>query len=112
MTTFERYFIAEKETHKEKKNCYDKLLEKEEAVDRILKEFGLDTLDAHIVNGYVDTDVGREIRERIYHKVQTRQSGFVQLSSLESHNRFLYCRPISLVFLYARNSLLLCRLCA
>ena len=36
MATFERYFLAEKETHVEKKNPYYKLLEKEEVVDRIL----------------------------------------------------------------------------
>ncbi|MGO0916398.1 fructose-bisphosphatase class III, partial [Clostridioides difficile] len=34
MTTFERYFIAEKETHKENKNPYFKLRENEMA-DRI-----------------------------------------------------------------------------
>ena len=56
MTTFERYFIAEKETHEEKKNSYYKLLEKEETVDRILKEFGLDSQDAHIVNGHVPVE--------------------------------------------------------
>ena len=56
MATFERYFIAEKETHAEKKNSYYKLLEKEETVDQILKEFGLDSEDAHIVNGHVPVE--------------------------------------------------------
>lgn len=56
MTTFERYFIEEKNTHKEKKNSYYNLLEKEETVDQILKEFGLDTRDAHIVNGHVPVE--------------------------------------------------------
>lgn len=56
MTTFERYFIAEKEIHQEKKNSYYKLLEKEETVDQILKEFGLDVADAHIVNGHVPVE--------------------------------------------------------
>ena len=42
MTTFERYFIADKETHKEKKNAYYHLWEKEEVVNRMLEEFGLD----------------------------------------------------------------------
>lgn len=41
MATFERYFLAEKETHVEKENPYYKLLEKEEVVDRILDGFGL-----------------------------------------------------------------------
>ncbi len=52
MATFERYFLKDKETHKEKKNPYYKLLEDEETMDRILAEFGLGT-DAHIVNGHV-----------------------------------------------------------
>lgn len=56
MTTFERYFIEEKNTHEEKKNSYYNLLEKEETVDQILKEFGLDTRDAHIVNGHVPVE--------------------------------------------------------
>lgn len=56
MATFERYFIAEEETHEEKKNSYYKLLKKEETVDQILKEFGLDSADAHIVNGHVPVE--------------------------------------------------------
>lgn len=53
MATFERYFLAEKETHKEKKNPYYSMLEKEEVVDRILAEFGLEVKSAHIINGHV-----------------------------------------------------------
>lgn len=53
MATFERYFLAEKETHIEKKNPYYFLLEKEEVVDNIMKEFGLDPDGGHIVNGHV-----------------------------------------------------------
>lgn len=53
MATFERYFLAEKETHVEKKNPYYYLLEKEEVVDNIMTEFGLDLEGAHIVNGHV-----------------------------------------------------------
>ena len=36
MTTFERYFIADKATHQEPKNPYYRLLEEEEVVNRIL----------------------------------------------------------------------------
>ena len=57
MTTFERYFIADPETHKEKKNSYYKLLDNEEVVGRIMKEFGLDPLYSHIVNGHVPVEV-------------------------------------------------------
>lgn len=53
MATFERYFLAEKETHKEKKNPYYYMLEDENVVDQILKEFGLEVKGAHIINGHV-----------------------------------------------------------
>ena len=42
MATFERYFLAEEETHFEKKNAYYQLIENEEVIDRIMREFGLD----------------------------------------------------------------------
>lgn len=53
MTTFERYFIADKSTHQEVKNAYYRLWENEEVVDRILTEFGLDPEEGHIINGHV-----------------------------------------------------------
>ena len=53
MTTFERYFIKDKETHKETKNAYYHLLENEEVVDELLREFGLDPEKGHIINGHV-----------------------------------------------------------
>ena len=53
MATFERYFIAEKETHLEKKNPYYSYIENEAVIDRIMEEFGLDPADGHIVNGHV-----------------------------------------------------------
>ena len=52
MATFERYFLEEPETHKEKKNPYYALLNNEKVMNRILAEFGLGP-DAHIVNGHV-----------------------------------------------------------
>ena len=56
MATFERYFLEEKETHRERKNSYYQLLEKEDTVERILKEFGLHGKDSHIVNGHVPVE--------------------------------------------------------
>ena len=53
MSTFERYFIADAGTHKEKKNAYYRHLEDPETVDRILQEFGLDPEEGHIINGHV-----------------------------------------------------------
>ncbi len=51
--TFERYFVEEKETHKEEKNPYFTLIENEEICDKVLKEFGLETKNSHIINGHV-----------------------------------------------------------
>lgn len=57
MTTFERYFVSDKSTHKEPKNAYYRLYEEEEIVDKILREFGLDPNGAHIINGHVPVAV-------------------------------------------------------
>lgn len=51
--TFERYFVEDKETHKEKKNPYFTLIENEEVCNRILKEFGLEGKNSHIINGHI-----------------------------------------------------------
>lgn len=59
MTTFERYFIADKATHKEPKNPYYHLLEQEEIVNKILREFGLEDEDSHIINGHVPVETKR-----------------------------------------------------
>ena len=53
MATFESYFIKDKETHKEEKNPYYYLSNQEEICDKVLKEFGLEGKEAHIVNGHV-----------------------------------------------------------
>ena len=58
MTTFERYFIAEKETHKETKGAYYHLLENEKVVDGMIREFGLDPETGHIINGHVPVHQG------------------------------------------------------
>ncbi|KKI90466.1 fructose 1,6-bisphosphatase [Bacillus sp. SA1-12] len=52
MTTFERYFIKDKATHKEKKNPYYHLRENEETCRKILAEFDLDPEQGHIINGH------------------------------------------------------------
>ena len=51
--TFERYFVEDKETHKEKKNSYFRLNENEEICIKILKEFGLEGKNSHIINGHI-----------------------------------------------------------
>lgn len=57
MTTFERYFIEEKECHKETKNSYYSLLDNEGILNKILIEFGLDTKKSHIINGHVPVEL-------------------------------------------------------
>ncbi|AWD68164.1 fructose-1,6-bisphosphatase [Priestia megaterium] len=52
MTTFERYFISDKATHKEKKNPYYYLRENEEVCQNILAEFNLNPDHGHIINGH------------------------------------------------------------
>lgn len=53
MATFERYFIADKETHRENKGCYYELRDNEEVCDMILDEFGVEGPFRHIINGHV-----------------------------------------------------------
>ena len=57
MATFERYFLAEKETHVEKKNPYYSYIENEKVIDNIMREFGLDPAEGHIVNGHVPVKI-------------------------------------------------------
>ena len=53
MTTFERYFIADKTPHEEKKGAYFSLADEEQTCKTILKEFGLNPATGRIVNGHV-----------------------------------------------------------
>lgn len=58
MATFERYFLADPATHKEKKNSYYYMLEEESVADHILEEFGLPTEGGHIINGHMPVKCG------------------------------------------------------
>lgn len=51
--TFERYFIDDKEIHKEKKNPYYTLINQEEICNKILNNFETDIEEGHIINGHV-----------------------------------------------------------
>ena len=53
MTTFERYFLDDKNTYKEYKNPYYKFRDDEVICDLIFEEFGLDKNDSRIINGHV-----------------------------------------------------------
>ncbi len=57
MTTFERYFISDKASHKEIKNAYYSNLENETIMNSILTEFGLDHEKSHIINGHVPVEL-------------------------------------------------------
>ena len=51
--TFERYFLEDKEVKKERKNPYYTLIENEEICNKILKEFGIEEKNSHIINGHI-----------------------------------------------------------
>lgn len=53
MTTFERYFISDKETHKEAKGHYYTLRDNPEVCRMILDEFKVKGEHRHIINGHV-----------------------------------------------------------
>lgn len=57
MSTFERYFIADKATHKEEKGYYFKLRDDEKIIDGIMDAFGLAGPNRHIINGHVPVHV-------------------------------------------------------
>ena len=58
MATFERYYITDKETHKEGRNAYYTLAYTDEKYcDKIFVEFRLDPKTSHIVNGHVPVKV-------------------------------------------------------
>lgn len=59
MTTFERYFIAEKDTHKETKGHYYSLRVEEHICDAILDEFEVKGEHRHIINGHVPVHVSQ-----------------------------------------------------
>lgn len=59
MTTLERYLVNNKDVHHETKNPYYTFIEKEETVNQILEEFGLDPQTSHIVNGHMPVKLSK-----------------------------------------------------
>ena len=58
MTSFERYFIEDKETHIEIKNSYYDHIQSREICEKILAEFGLQKREfSHIINGHVPVNI-------------------------------------------------------
>lgn len=59
MSTFERYFIADKATHSECKGWYYQLRDSAAICDYIMDEFGVHGPHRHIINGHVPVRVGK-----------------------------------------------------
>ena len=59
MTTFERYFIADKSVHTEEKGAYYKLRNEASVCDRLLDEFEVVGKYRHIINGHVPVKVAK-----------------------------------------------------
>jgi fructose-1,6-bisphosphatase-3 len=59
MATFERYFLADKELHKEPKGYYYTLRDNEQVCDMLLDEFGVTGPHRHIINGHVPVKTTR-----------------------------------------------------
>jgi len=57
MTTFERHFIEDKETHHEEKNPYFDLRDNRDVCIKILKNFGLEHENSCIINGHVPVEI-------------------------------------------------------
>lgn len=53
MTTFERYFIKDKELDAEKKGAYYTLADRKDICEKILAEFGLNPEQGRIINGHI-----------------------------------------------------------
>lgn len=79
MTTFERYFIADKQTHVEEKGNYFVLRDREDICDYILDMFGVTGTHRHIVNGHVPVRVGKgELPVRANGKMMIIDGGFAK----------------------------------
>ncbi len=77
IATFERYFVADRETHVETKDVYYSHLEDPKVVDAILQEFGVSGEHTHIINGHVPVKVRKgESPMRCDGKVLVIDGGF------------------------------------
>jgi fructose-1,6-bisphosphatase-3 len=79
MATFERYFLAEKETHVEEKGWFFKLREQEKTADTILDAFGVTGENRHIINGHVPVHVKKgELPIKANGKIMVIDGGFAE----------------------------------
>ena len=79
MTTFERYFIADKSTHEERKGHYYVLRDDEHVIDSILDAFDVKGEHRHVINGHVPVKVGKgEQPVRANGKLMVIDGGFAK----------------------------------
>ena len=79
MATFERYFLAEKETHVEEKGWFFKLRELEKTADTSLDSFGVTGDNRHIINGHVPVHVKKgELPIKANGKIMVIDGGFAE----------------------------------
>ncbi len=57
ISTFERIFVENQDSHIEVKNYYYEMLNNHTVINRIFKEFGMQTDKSHIINGHVPVEV-------------------------------------------------------
>jgi fructose-1,6-bisphosphatase III len=107
MKTFERYFVADKVTHKESMNPYFTLRQESSVIDAIFAEFSMNPATAKIVNGHIPVDVTKGeqavvANQRVFlidggmskqYKGQTSIGGYTLIADsyayyLVSHSRF------------------------
>lgn len=79
MATFERYFLSDKETHREEKGNYYELRNKEEVCDMILDSFDVEGEHRHIINGHVPVRISKgETPIRANGKLMVIDGGFAK----------------------------------
>lgn len=85
MATFERYFISDKETHKEERGYYYQLRNDETVVDSIMDAFGVNGENRHIINGHVPVHVANgENPIKANGKLMVIDGGFAQAYHAET----------------------------
>lgn len=79
MATFERYFIADPETHREEKGHYYLLRDNPDVIDNILDAFAVKGEHRHIINGHVPVRINKgETPIRANGKLMVIDGGFAK----------------------------------
>ena len=92
MTTFERYFIADKASHKEEKNPYYHLREDVNMVRKMLSDFGLNPDEGRIINGHTPVkEINGEDPIKADGKMLVIDGGFQKLISQQLALQAIHC---------------------